>query len=104
DPRDPPSFPTGRSSDLRTGAPKVGIVNQALVQRYFAGRDPIGQRFGYTTPDIEIVGVIADARVYTSREPAAPMAYYPIDQAMLYATNLVVRASGDPQQVASAVR
>src|SRR5262245_20627890 len=96
----------GRNFDARDrqDAPKVAIVNQALAKRYFAGREPLGQRFGYQTPDGEIIGVIADARVNSAREAAAPMAYYPLDQAMLYTTNLSVRASGDAQQILNAVR
>jgi predicted permease len=96
----------GRNFDARDrlGAPKVAIVNQALVQRYFAGRDPIGQTFGYTAPDTAIVGVIADARVYSSREPAAPMAYYPLEQVPIFTTSLAVRASGNAEQILSGVR
>jgi predicted permease len=96
----------GRNFDARDrkDTPKVAIVNQTLVQRYFAGGDAIGQKFGYQTPDIEIVGVIADARVYSAREPAEPMAYYPLDQSMIYTTSMSVRAERDPRQVLSAVR
>jgi predicted permease len=96
----------GRNFDARdtVTAPKVAIVNQALVRRYFAGREPLGQRFGYQTPDTEIVGVVADARVYSAREAAEPMAYYPLEQAMLYAPSLAVRTSGDPAAIVPAVR
>jgi predicted permease len=96
----------GRNFDARDrqDTPKVAIVNQTLVQRYFAGRDALGQKFGYQTPDIEIVGVIADARVYSAREPAEPMAYYPLEQAMIYTTSMSVKAAGDPRQVVSSVR
>ena len=42
-----------------------------MVRKYFKGRDPIGQRFGYDKPDeIEIVGVVRDAHVNTVREAA----------------------------------
>ena len=92
------------SSDDRKGAPKVAIVNQALARRYFAGREAIGQKFGYQSPDIEIVGIMADARVYSAREHAEPMAYYPLEQSLLYTTSLSVRAAGDPAQTVSAVR
>jgi putative ABC transport system permease protein len=96
----------GRPFDVRDrkDAPRVAIVNQTLVHRYFAGRDPIGQKFGYQTPDTEIIGVIADARVYSAREPAEPMAYYPLEQQMLFATAISVRVSGDPRQALDSVR
>jgi predicted permease len=96
----------GRNFDAsdRRDTRKVAIVNEALVRRYFAGREPIGQRFGYQAPDIEIVGVIANARVYTAREAAEPMAYYPIDQTAQYAASLSVRTAGDPQEALNVVR
>ena len=49
-----------------------------MARKYFKGRDPIGQRFGYDKPDIEIVGVVRDARVNTVREAAVPMVFYPL--------------------------
>ena len=39
---------------------RFAVVNEAMVRKYFKGRDPIGQRFGYDKPDeIEIIGVVA---------------------------------------------
>jgi hypothetical protein len=48
------------------GAPKVGIVNQKFVKRYFGGADPLGRHVGMgidpgTKTDIQIVGVVGDA-------------------------------------------
>lgn len=96
----------GRNFDRgdRRDTPRVAIVNQALVRRYFAGRDPIGQRFGYETPDTQIIGVIADAHLNSAREPVAPMAYYPLEQNAVFPFSLEVRTTSAPEQVASAVR
>ena len=60
-------------SDGQT-APKVAIVNQTAVRTYFAGESPIGRRFGQsfeTSGEIEIVGVVRDAK-YNSLRDAAP--------------------------------
>ena len=52
----------------------------ALVERTDERPDgtAVGRRFGYGTPDIEIVGVVEDARVNRVQEPATPMAFFPI--------------------------
>ena len=49
------------------GTPPVVVVNQALVDRYFPGQDPIGKRLevAFATPPNwrEIVGVVADVKI-----------------------------------------
>jgi predicted permease len=99
-------FLEGRNFDARDRAntPTVAVVNQALVRRYFAGREAVGQRFGYDKPDIEIIGVVADAHVNSAREPIVPMAFYPLEQQMVFPSSLEVRISGDPLEAITAVR
>jgi len=69
------------SAGDRADTPPVLIVNQALVDRYFAGRDPIGKVivFGGTRRH-EIVGVVADARYRSVERPADPTFYLPLGQ------------------------
>ena len=57
------------------------VVNQALADRYFGGRDPIGHviLFGGSKRH-EIVGVVADARYRTVEQPADPTFYLPLEQ------------------------
>ncbi|HTP89962.1 MAG TPA: ABC transporter permease [Bryobacteraceae bacterium] len=85
-------------------APKVAIVNQTLARRYFPGRSAIGQRFGDDKPDVEIVGVVADARVNDVREAAPVMCWYPIAQNMDYIDGIYVHVSGNPDAIAPALR
>lgn len=49
---------------------QVAVVNEEVVRRYFAGRNPIGQRYGFgdSPNQIEIVGVVADARYNDLRQ------------------------------------
>ncbi len=75
-------------------APLVAIVNEAAVRRYFGNGNAIGRRFGYGRPNVEIVGVIADARVNSEREPARPMAFYPLAQGTVYGGCVEVRLAG----------
>ena len=58
----------GRGIDVRdtSTAPAVAVVNQAFVQEFFGGKNPIGQRIGSpdSPGDFEIVGVVENT-VYT---------------------------------------
>jgi putative ABC transport system permease protein len=73
----------GRSFDAtdRADTPPVLVVNQALVDRYFQGRDPIGRviLFGGRKRH-EIVGVVADARYRSVEQSADPTFYLPLEQ------------------------
>jgi predicted permease len=85
-------------------SPKVAIVNQTLARRYFPGRSAIGQRFGDDKPDVQIVGVVADARVNDVRQAPPIMAWYPMAQNVQYSDFITVRAAGNPQAVAAQLR
>jgi putative ABC transport system permease protein len=65
----------------RADTPAVLVVNQALVDRYLGGRNPIGQviLFGGSKRH-EIVGVVADARYRSVEQPADPAFYLPLEQ------------------------
>ena len=65
----------------RANTPPVLVVNQALVDKYFDGRDPIGHviLFGGNKRH-EIVGVVADARYRSVEQPADPTFYLPLEQ------------------------
>lgn len=82
----------------------IAVVNEAMARKYFKDRNPIGERFGYEKPDIEIVGVVRDARVYTVREAAMPMVFYPLDATPRFVGSMHLRASGDPATTAEALR
>jgi putative ABC transport system permease protein len=65
----------------RADTPPVLVVNQALVDKYFGGRDPIGHviLFGGKKRH-EIVGVVGNARYRTVEQPADPTFYLPLEQ------------------------
>ena len=65
-------------------APKVGVINDAAARKYFADTNPIGQRFGdsvETSGQIEIVGVLRDAKYNSVRDDAPPTLYVPYSAA-----------------------
>ncbi len=65
----------------RAAAPAVVIVNQAMADKYFSGRDPIGRilLFGGSKRH-EVVGIVADARYRSVEREADPTFYLPLEQ------------------------
>ncbi|HEY6251421.1 MAG TPA: ABC transporter permease [Candidatus Angelobacter sp.] len=95
-------------------SPKVAVINQTMAQRFFPGASPVGKRFGMEGPehsnDIEVVGVVRDAKYIMLDERPRAMAFYPYTQYLpewgigLYLPNLEVRFSGDSAAMVNAVR
>ena len=124
----------GRASSRAdtAGSPWVAIVNEALVRQFFPDENPIGRVIhadvtnGVKRPELvgdrprEIVGVVGDLRLYL-RRPAIPAMYVPLAQhlsvypslgpwqfpgpwAVHLQKDLVIRASGNPEQLIGALR
>jgi len=90
-------------------SPKVAVINQTMAQRLFPGGSPIGRRFGIGpdpkhSNDIEVVGVVKDAKYEDLRERPFPAAYYPYPQRIGYFNSFEVRYSGDPKAIVAEVR
>ena len=99
----------GRSFTERDNlpAPKVGILNEAAVRKFFPTEDPLGRRFG-STPEtsgqIEVVGVVKDIMYNALREPPPPTMYVPYLQSPLGGMAFVIRTSTDPSALMGSVR
>jgi putative ABC transport system permease protein len=85
-------------------APRVAIVNQAFVRRYFPGGNPLGESINIFGVPREIVGVAGDVRFRGREADVQPTMYVPFHQNPLSALSLVVRAEGDPLALVPAVR
>jgi putative ABC transport system permease protein len=86
------------------GAGRV-IVNEALVQRYFKDENPIGRRFMLMGPrPLEIVGVAANSKYYTLRDPDKPTVYLFGLEGDSGNVTLSVRTAGEPTAFATAIR
>ena len=91
---------------------KVAVVNQAFAETFFRGENPVGRRFGFgdeekDAGDLEIVGVIGDAKYDNAKDKPEPTSYRPILQVQdqgAYSSNLEIRTEGDPSAAASEVR
>jgi putative ABC transport system permease protein len=99
----------GREFTEADGAtsPKACIINEKLAQRFFAGRSPIGLHIARgagnnVTPDIEIVGVVANSKWDGPRSDIVPFMYMPYSQdARLGELTFYVRTERDPAQMAA---
>ena len=69
----------GRTFDQRdrAGSPLVAIVSQSFAKRHFGDADPIGRRIGQSEPEIEIVGVVGDAKYRDGRRAPREMFFIP---------------------------
>jgi macrolide transport system ATP-binding/permease protein len=101
-------------------APRVAIVNEAFSRTFFAGANPVGRHFGWGRNDteIEIVGMVADARFDDPQDAPAAMFYLPMFQrtgrsdnesiraqtVSMYANDIEIRALGNPVAIEQTVR
>ena len=94
----------------RATSPKVALINEAMVKRFFPKRNPIGVHFALgagneVKPDIEIVGVVKNAKEENVRSPDLPYFYQPYAQfGKLYGMSFYVRTKQDPLLVANSLR
>ncbi len=87
-----------------TAAPRVAIVNEAAVRRWFAGQNPIGRRVITNGAPREVVGVVADLLQRSASDPVAPMVFVPFAQRTIRSIKMAVRTTGDPAALAPAIR
>jgi predicted permease len=90
------------------GAPKVVIVNETFVKRFYPHENPLGHRLGWGPEgplEFEIVGVAPDMKGGDLREESKPWTYTPElqDQAPSELT-FYLRTSLDPLSLAQAAR
>jgi predicted permease len=89
---------------------KVAIINEAMVKVFFPKRNPLGMHFALgggndAKPDIEIVGVVRNAREAHVRDAERPYFYLPYSQfGKLNGMTFYVRSQQDPLLIANELR
>ena len=81
----------------------VAIVNQAFVDRYWPGRDPVGKRINTYGRWFTVIGVAQNAKYRRLVYPDEPVIYLPLYQAYYGLVIIHARVSGDPRAFAGAV-
>jgi predicted permease len=101
---------TGRGfgvQDTET-SPKVAVISEAMARQLFPDSQALGRRFGMGGPehseDIEVIGVVKDAKYGNLMEEPKSMAYYPYTQSINYLSNFEVNFSGEPGALVAEIR
>ncbi|GMV06418.1 MAG: hypothetical protein AMXMBFR53_26940 [Gemmatimonadota bacterium] len=88
-------------------APRVVIVNEALVRRQFPDEDPLGERivvrYGRNPQPAEIVGVVADVRPLGHESEPRPETYLPLAQMGSGSLTFVVKTAGNATALSAPV-
>ena len=76
-------------------APRVAVVNKAMVERWWPNDDPIGRTFHFSgdTTKVTVVGIVGDVREQSLEGEAIPQVYLPIDRRTPDALAIVARSS-----------
>ena len=90
-------------------APQVVLIDEALAERYFANRDPVGHRIKRGGPASEapwmtIVGLVGNIKTDGFDQPDQPHLYFPIFQNPAYAMAIYVRTDVAASTVTQSVR
>jgi putative ABC transport system permease protein len=90
-------------------APRVVLVNQDFVHKYFQDRDPIGKQIQLDTQGApaawsEIVGVVSDVKGYSEDPGMEPEVYEAFLQGPVASFALMLRSTVEPNSLASSLR
>jgi predicted permease len=89
--------------------PRVILVNQEFVHRHLRDQEPLGKQIrldvsGSTPQWSEIVGVVGNVKTYSEGTTDDPEAYELFLQRPVPSFSIMVRATSDPNSLASAMR
>ncbi|HKQ79489.1 MAG TPA: FtsX-like permease family protein [Blastocatellia bacterium] len=84
---------------------RVVIVNDSFARHFFGDENPLGKRFSAgPIKDLEIVGVVGNARLASLRETMSRTVYYVESERFIGRQRLCVRATGDAGALVAAIR
>jgi predicted permease len=81
----------------------VAVVNQTMAQRYWQGRNPLGERLQLKERWMQVVGVAKDSKYSSVREKPTPFFFVPLRQNSLRGSVLNIRTPLAPQTMATAL-
>jgi len=87
------------------GEPKVIIINDSFARYFFGDENPLGKRVSVgPIKDMEIVGVVGNAKLSSLKETMSRTLYYSAFTALLGKQKFCVRARGDAGALIAAIR
>jgi predicted permease len=81
------------------GKQRVAVVNEKFAQHYFPGRSPLGQHIKQDRTDVEIIGVVANAREVSLRQQPEDAIYLPEKPAFHTSLTCLLRTQIDPSKL-----
>jgi len=84
-------------------APRVAIVNQTMVARYWRGQNPVGQRLQVKGNWVQVVGVAKDSKYYSMDETPRAFFYVPLRQYFAIEPDIHIRTTQPLQTIETAL-
>ncbi len=96
----------GRTFTARddSSAPKVAVVNRALVETIFGHESPLGRRIRFANTVATVVGVVRDVKYDKVREAVPATIYLSLGQGTGGRASFAVRSAAAPAVLASGIR
>jgi predicted permease len=91
----------------RADSPRVAVVNEQYVRKYYPKQSVIGKRFKLTGPGggtVEIVGVAKQSKYSFIVEPTLEFVYLPMSQNPRPAMTLLLETAGRPSDLSGPLR
>lgn len=94
---------------------RVAVINETMAGAFFGGESPVGRTFSLSDEgpggdshqaewqNVEVVGVVKDAKYVDLEEKPRPAAFYPHTQHVGYLYNFVARFTGNRQAASHAI-
>jgi predicted permease len=84
-------------------APRVAIVNQTMIARYWRGQNPIGQRLQVKGNWVQVVGIVKDSKYYSIDETPRAFFYVPLRQYFAIEPDIHIRTTQPLQTIQTAL-
>jgi predicted permease len=92
----------------RLGSPQVAVVNESFAKHYFNSENPLSRKFGYHHDgpgDVEIVGVVKDAKYDSLRNDHPRIVYVPyLQETAPGYVSMDIRTAASPEAIVPTVR
>jgi len=93
------------------GSKRVAVINETMARTYFTGESPLGRTFtigegnpqGTEWQNLEVVGVVKDAKYMDLDERQMPAVFYPHSQHVGYRYYFITRYTGNKDAVSRAI-
>ncbi len=82
-------------------APRIAVINQAMANKFWRGKDAVGQTFSTDSVTYQIVGVTPTTKVRTLGEDPRPFIFTSFAQEFASSAMLVARTNGDADRTAT---